>query len=349
MAYLTPNESGKKIKAGSYERLYLLYGKDTGALEPFAKKLAAKLCPPEAEVMNLHSFDARELDAMALEEAMQVLPMFAERVVVRLTGLDMEQLGKSQGDVLRKIIADIPDTTVFIIEAGGEKQYKNRKSLTDKNKRFFDNCAKYGDVIEFSFKTVSETARSIVTACEKRGSHINKQNAEYLAQICLCETAHVNKELDKLAAYAYGKEITREAIDALCIKKIETDGFSLAKNILAGNALFVFQRLGELKSQNYESTQVLAIIGMSLTDIYRARLCRSSGRTWQDCAEDFGYPKNRDFAVRNAYNDCMSVNLSRLRHTIVLLSDLELKLKTVSMTEHAKFLAVEQFAANAMA
>ena len=155
-------------------------------------------------------------------------------------------------------------------------------------------------------------------------------------------------ELEKLVSYAMGREITRETIDALCIKKIESDGFGLAKNILAGNAVFVFERLAELKAQNYESTQVLAVIGMSLTDIYRARLCRSMGGTWQDCADDFGYPKNREFAIKNAYNECMSVNVYRLRKTLIMLSDLELKLKTVSMTEQAKFLAVEQFTANAM-
>ena len=349
MAFVSPTECGKKIRAGEYERLYCLYGRDTGALEPFVKKLSRRLCPKEAEIMNLHIFDAQELDITALTEAMQVLPMFAERVVVRLTGLNMEQLGKSQGDILRKLIADIPETTVFIIEAGGEKQYKNRRSLSDKNKRFFDNCAKYGDVVEFAYKSVSETSRYIAAAAEKSGCRISKQNADYLSQICLCETAHVNMELEKLTSYCMGKEITREAIDALCIKKIETDGFNLAKNMIAGNAIFVFQRLNELKAQDYESTQVLAIIGMSLTDIYRARLCRSSGRTWQDCAEDFGYPKNREFAVKNAFNECVSVDMERLRKTILLHSELELKLKTVSMTEQAKFLAVEQFCANAMA
>ena len=111
----------------------------------------------------------------------------------------------------------------------------------------------------------------------------------------------------------------------------------------------VFQRLNELKAQNYESTQVLAIIGMSLTDIYRARLCRSAGKTWQDCAEDFGYPKNREFAIKNAFNECMSVDMEKLRKTILLHSDLELKLKTVSMNETAKFLALEQFCADSMA
>lgn len=299
--------------------------------------------------MNLHSFDAGELDVEALCDAVQVLPMFAERVVVTLSGLNMDKLAKSDADVLRRLISDIPDTTVMIIDAGGEALYKNRRSLSDKNKRFMDSCAKHGTVAEFAFKSVTDTARSIASSAEKQGCFITRQNAEYLAQMCLCETAFVNMELEKLVSYTVRGEITRETIDALCIRRTESDGFALAKNILNGSAYLVFKRLDELKAQNYESTQVAAIIGMSLTDIYRARLCRSSGRSWQDCARDFGYPKNREFAVKNAFNDCMSVSLERLRSTIVMLADLELRLKTVNMNEQAKFLELEQFAARAMA
>ncbi len=349
MPYLSPNECGKKIRAGEYDRLYCFFGRDTGALAPFAKKLAGKLCPAEAQTMNLHAFDARELDMEAFSDAVSVLPMFAERVVVTLSGLNMEQLAKSNADILRKLIADLPDTTVLIIDAGGEMQYKNRRNLSDKNKRFFDNCAKYGSVVEFAFRTVGDTARSIAASAEKRGCFISKNNAEYLAQMCLCETAFINMELDKLISYTLRGEITRETIDALCIRRIESDGFGLAKNILDGNAFFVFKRLDELKAQDYESTQVLAIIGMSLTDIYRARLCRSSGRSWQEGAKDFGYPKNREFAIKNAFGSCTSISLERIRNTISMLAELEFRLKTVTMNEQAKFLAVEQFAADAMA
>ena len=348
MAYLTQNECAAKIRAQSYERLYLFYGRDLGALEPFAKKLSGKLCPKDAQTMNLHAFDATELDIEALFDSVQVLPMLADRVVVTLSGLNMDKLNRSQGDGLRKIIADIPDTTVLIISAGGEEQYKNRKALTDKNKRFADLCAKHGAVCEFAFKSVSESAKLIEAAVKKNGCTITRKNAGYLAQLCLCETAHINMEIGKLCAYANGKEILCEDIDALCIKKIESDGFSLALSILKGNAAFVFKRLDELKAQSYEPTQILAIVNMSLTDLYRARLCRTAGKSWSECAEDFKYPKNREFAVKNAYSECGNLSLERIRNACTLLADTELKIKTVSMNSESAFLAVEQFAAAAM-
>lgn len=348
MPVLTADECAKKIRSGEYENLYLFYGRDVGALEPFAKKLAAKLCPKEAQMMNLHRFDAQNMDMEILSDSVQVLPMFAERVVVTINSLDMEQLGKTQADLLRKIISDIPETTVVIISAQGDGIYKNRRSLTDKNKRFCDLCAKHGAVVEFAYKSVSEAARSAAAAISRNGCTISKANAEYLAQLCLCETAHINSEIDKLCAYANGGEILREDIDAMCIRKIESDGYSLAINILRSNALFVFKRIDELKAQNYEPTQILSIIGMSLSDIYRAKLCRSAGKSWQDCAADFKYPKNREFAVKNAFSECSNIPVERIRKAVTLLSDTEYRMKTVSMTAADSFLTLERYAAAAM-
>ena len=324
---LSPSECGKAIKAKEYKNLYFLYGRDTGALDPFAKKLTDRLCPKEDRVMNLHSFDMSDgFDPEALADAVT----------------------RSAGDLLRSITADIPETTVLIIRAGGDKLYKSRKKLTDKNQRFAEHCAKYGACVEFSYRGVSDCAKAIISAAEREHCVISRKNAEYLAQLCLCETAHINMEMEKLCSYAYGGEIDREAIDALCVRLVESDGYTLASNILKGNALFVFKRLEELRAQNYEPTQILAVISMSLTDLYRARLARSCGRTPDDCSRDFDYGK-RDFAVRSAFEDCAGLDTDRIRRTLILLSDTELRLKTASLSTDAAHLAVEQFAANAMA
>ena len=133
------------------------------------------------------------------------------------------------------------------------------------------------------------------------------------------------------------------------MRKIESDGYALALNILRSNALFVFKRLDELKAQNYEPTQVLSIINLSLADIYRAKLARAAGMGWEQCARDFKYPKNREFAIKNAFSECANIPLERIRRVQTLLSECDYRLKSVSMNAEMSALAVEQFAASAMA
>ncbi|MBR1723661.1 MAG: DNA polymerase III subunit delta, partial [Ruminococcus sp.] len=302
-----------------------------------------------AQVMNLHSFDAENMDLEILSDSVQVIPMFAERVVVTVSGLNMDGMNKSQGDILRRILSDIPESTVVIISAGGEGLYRSKKALTAKNKSFADLCGKLGCVCEFNFRSVSEVGRSVVAALEKRGATISRRDAEYVAELCLCETAFISMEIEKLAAYANGGSLTREDIDALCIRRVDSDGYSLAVNILRGNAVFVFGRIDELKRQGYEPTPLLAIISSSLTDLYRAKLCRAAGMDYRQCAADFGYAKNREFVMKNAFSECGNIPLERLHKAVTMLADTEYKMKTRSMNTAAQYLAVEQYAAAVMA
>ena len=170
-----------------------------------------------------------------------------------------------------------------------------------------------------------------------RKHHIGRENAIH------------SKELEKLSAYAEGREVTREDIDLLCIRRIESDGYSLAINILRGNAAMVFTRLRELDVQNYEPYAIIGIIGFSLADIYRAKLARSSGRSVADVAKDFSYAKNREFAVKNAYSECGNISAERIRKTLEILSETDLMLKTRSRGKDGDMLTLEQGLARSMA
>lgn len=349
MALLTASALGKTIRENDIDSLYYFYGHDTAALESFTKRLVNKLCPADAQVMNFHKLDGKNLDFPMLTDACEALPFMAERVVVTINDLNIDAVTKDDLDDLKKILGSLGETTTVIIYATGVDLFKNKKYLTDKNKRFADFCEKHGTVCNFEYKRASDLGKSISTYLAKSGCTITKSNAEYLANLCLCDTAFISKELEKLSAYAEGREVTREDIDLLCIRRIESDGYSLAINILRGNAAMVFTRLRELDVQNYEPYAIIGIIGFSLADIYRAKLARSSGRSVEDVAKDFSYAKNREFAVKNAYSECGNISAERIRKTLEILSETDLMLKTRSRGKDGDMLTLEQGLARSMA
>lgn len=349
MAFIAANDLAKKIKAGDFDRLYYFYGHDSGALEAYVKKLIKKLCPDGDQTMNLHRFDGKKPDIAEIAGACEMLPLFAPRVVVAINDLNMDSVVKSDSDDLRKILSDLPETTAVVIYSTGVDLYKNKRSLTDKNKRFADFCAKHGSVCEFAYKRVSDMGKSIAASVKKAGCDISKQDAEYLADCCLCDTSLIGHEIEKLTAYAVNRTITREDIDALCVKRVESDGFALAINILRSNAAMVFNRVKELSDQNYEAFGILGVISFSMTDLYRAKLARSSGRSVSDCASDFKYGRNREFAVKNAYSECSNMTCERIRQSLKIFSDTDLLLKTRSSGKSGDMLVLEQAIAKAMA
>lgn len=335
----------KAINSGNVSSLYYFFGQDSAAVESFTNKLIKKLCPPDAQFMNFHKFDGKNLDIASLLDSCEAIPMFAERVVIAINDLRMEDVSKQDGDDLRKILSSLPETTTVIIYATGVDLYKNKRSLTDRNKRFCDFCAKHGAAVEFSFKSPHELGKSITAALGKSGLGISKRDSEYLAEICLCRSAFIKQELDKLTAYCMGRTertVTREDIETLCVKHIESDGYDLALNILNNNARAVFNRISELDAQNYDAYEIVSIIGFSLSDIYRAKLARSAGIGYQQAAADFGYAKNREFAVRKAYDACGNISLSKIRNTIAIFAETDIALKTRSLDTKGSMLLLEQ-------
>ena len=332
----------KDIKNGDVASLYYFYGHDSASIESYTKWLINKLCPKDAQFMNFHKFEGKGLSIPSLLDACEALHMFAERVVVAINDIKMEDLGKEDGDALRKILTKLSDTTTVIIYSTGVDLYKNKRSLTDKNKRFCDHCTKYGISCEFAFKSSGELGRSIAAALQKKGCNIDKRNAEYLAEICGCDSAYIKQEIEKLSAYAQGRSVTREDIDGLCVKHIESDGYELAVNILNNNAKYVYNRLFELAKQDYDAYEIVSIIGFSLTDIYRAKLARSAGLDYKQACVDFNYPKNREFAIKKAYQICGSISVHKIKEVLKIMSATDLTMKTTSLDKKAAMLVLEQ-------
>ena len=349
MSLLSPTTLGKEIRENNIYCVYYFYGHDVSTLEAYTNKLVKRLCPVDAQAMNLHKFDGKKLDIPALADAAQALPLFAERVVITINDLNMDSVNKDDADAVRKILKSIQDGTTVIIYATGTDLYRNKKNLTDKNKRFCDFCNKIGCVCDFTLKNTYEMGRSIAGELNKLGCSISRKNAEYLAELCLCNTAFVKQEIKKLADYSGSGEITKETIDLLCIKHVESDGYSLAMNIVRSRADLVFARLDELSQQNYEPFEILGIISFSVSDMLRAKLARSSSLNISDVVSDFDYPKNREFAVKNMYNDCANISLNRIKSILEILSDTDLTLKTHSSGKSSDMLTLEQGIARCMA
>lgn len=348
MALISPSELPKRVSAGD-ERLFFFYGRDVGNMESFTKKLLSRLVPKDAQTLNFHSFDAKEMTTEELFDAVNAVPMFSPKVCAYISGFDAANLNADDTAALTAILSDIPETTVVVICCDGEKVFRNKKALNAKNKAFADFCAKKGTACDFAYRRASDMGKYIVAELAKEGAKISNYDAQYLANLCLSDTSLVDNEIQKLAAYADGQAVTRQMIDALAVPKIESDGFALAINILRGNAQFVFNRIDELVAQRLEAVEILGTISYSITDIYRAKLARSSGKTVDDIMKDFSYPAFKKFAIENAFSDCGRISADRIRQTLLYLCETDLALKTKGFAKGGDILALEECCAKCMA
>lgn len=327
MPFVNDSQLAKSIRSGEISSLYYFYGKDVSTLEAYTKKLVAKLVKKEQEDLNLNIFSGKALNLSELADVCDALPMFAERVVVTINDLNAEELKADDINFLINILKNLQDTTTVIIYATGIDVYNGKKALTGKNKKLCDIASKMGYSCEFSYKRPSELVKPITAKVIKQGSTISKKSAEYLASQCLCNSLMINNEIDKLCDYSMGKEITNQTIDLLVSKQLDTNAFALAKAVTQFNGKLAMELLSELYDQQSEGIAILGAISMAFTDLYRARIAVNEGISQADVIKDFSY-RGRDFAVRNAFSDCRSVSVLRLRRCIKILADTDIMLKS---------------------
>ena len=327
MPFVNDSQLAKSIRSGEISSLYYFYGKDVSTLEAYTKRLVSKLVKKEQEDLNLNILSGKNLDLSQLADICDALPMFADRVVVTINDLNAEQLNAEDMKFLTSILSNLADTTTVIIYATGIDVYNGKKALVGKNKKLCDLASKVGYACEFAFKKASELVKPITAKVEKQGCTISKKSAEYLANQCLCNMLIINNEIDKLCSYSMGKEITNDTIDLLVPKQLDTNAFALARAVTHFNGKLAMELLAQLYDQQSEGIAILGAISMAFIDLYRARVAINDGVSQADVISDFSY-RGRAFAVRNAFRDCSSISVSRLRRCIKILGDTDIKLKS---------------------
>ena len=110
----------KKLKAGSPDRLYLLYGNEDYLRDYFLTQLREKCIPDGDDGFSYKRFDGPSVDARQFARALDVMPFLSERTFIELRNVDINKI--PEADKFLDLLKTIPDycTVAFIQDAGYE-------------------------------------------------------------------------------------------------------------------------------------------------------------------------------------------------------------------------------------
>lgn len=328
MALSNESDLLKLLKAEEFANLYYFYGKNIQSIETVSRQLSNKLVGKKNSDMNLHKFNGQKLDLSRLSEASEALPMDSGRICILINDLNAEDFPEKDLEFLMEILSDLPSSTTIIIYNTGIDILGRNKFPTGKNKKIIDCISKNGIICEFSTPKSNELSKRIIASFEKNNCQISKPNAEYLADLCLCNLLLINNEISKLSSYVQQGEITRESIDILVAKQLDSNAFALAKAIIGFDAKKSMQLLDELFAQRLEPIAVMAAISMSFIDLYKARIAVNLGLQVSDVMSDFGIKSNRKFAIENAFKDARKTDVKMLRKCLEILKNADISIKS---------------------
>lgn len=332
---LTEQRLGADIEAGKLARVYLLYGEEDFLIRMYTDKLT-ELCVPSdlGDVRDMNfvryslvpgaevgSKEDRPPKIDELSDFADSMPFFAERKCVLLRNFDPDALDKAGLEAYLAFIGDIPETSTVIFTRenteGDPKKYKEKLAHA-KMKQIIEAVDKNGIVCELAPFSEARLCKMAAAKAKRAGCELSDENAAFLTECVGGSLSLLQKEVEKLCAYRQSGEITREDIEALVSKRVESNVYALAGELFEGRTGGALEMLRALFVKSTDPIIIMAALSGFFVDLYRAKLGIGARKSYSDAAAAFNY-KGRAFVMRSAYERARRISEKRLGDCVAVL------------------------------
>jgi DNA polymerase-3 subunit delta len=272
------------IKEKKFSPAYYLSGEDEYRKDDALRALLDAAVDPATRDFNLDQRKGAELDGETLASLLGSPPMMAERRVVVIR--EAEGLKKDARAALEKYLAAPAHDVLLVMTAGADE----KKDLDLPNV----------EAIEIRPHTGAELPKWIAARAERLGARISPAAVELLQDAVGTDAGQLAIEIDKLAAYASGREIDEAAVTAVVGVRREETLAHLLDAVAARDVTLALSVLPGVMQQPKVSgvfivmtltTQMLAFaIAQSrggranFYDILKSGSSNVAGRSWGDAS-----------------------------------------------------------------
>ncbi len=270
----------------------------------------------EYEELNFVVF--RDMPAVGeVVDACSSVPFMSEKrlVVLKDTRLLSGKGSKEDGKELADYLERLPETSVLIMCYEGEP---------DKRRALYKRATKLGKVISNAEPKAPACVSFAMEKAKKAGAVMKKQQAELIVEIAGCDYYVIENEVDKLAVYAKGRQITEEDIKRCVSRTLEYSSFELHRLFIQKRTAEAVSLLNEILSE--ESPEALVgLLAYNFREMYKVRSMMDIGYSANRIA---GVLKSSDFIVSKRMSECRGFTSKEIRKAIGMLSETDYQKKS---------------------
>ena len=275
---------------GTPGRLYLMHGEETYLRDYYLGKLRERLLSGGMGEFNLHEIGAKDMSPHALEEAVDCLPMMAERTLVQVTDYDLFKAGEKDREEYIRILSQLPDyvCVVFLYDL---IPYKG-----DARTKLAGALKQYGTVVNFVRQDQGDLVDWVRRRFRALGKEIDSRLALELIFLCGDLMTNLIGEIEKIGAYSKQPHITRADIEAVATPQLDAVVFRMTDAVGERNFDQAMSVLGELYQMQEPPIKIMWSLGRQIRQLYSARLCLEQGKGSSYLAELWGlkpYPAEK--------------------------------------------------------
>ena len=300
---------------------YIFHGQESYLREYYLGQVRKKLVPPSFEEFNYHPLDGRDLTLQDLADAVEAMPMMAQRTLVVVSDFDLFKLRDEQREELIALLSDLPEYLCLIFVYSTVAYQPNRSM-----KKLCKAIADHVEVVDFQAADSGDLVEWIGRRFRSLGKEIDRQTAEYLIFLCGNLMTGLVPEIQKIGAYARGKRVTEQDIDAVADPVLSAEVFRLSDAVLAGNYDRAASILGDLLKMQTEHLLILGTLSSQLRRIYTARLAIDSGKDRYWLMDLWGY--SSDYPVKLLLSAAKKATRGWCAEAVKLCQELDRRLKS---------------------
>lgn len=306
--------------------LYLLWGEEDYLRESFFQEIKKRCLEDGAEDFNYHRLNGAPIDVQALSDAVDAVPFMGGHSLVEVRSFEINACREETAERLKDIVSDIPDyaTVVFILPTGIDPD--GRLALPKYLK-------KQARSIEFT----TQSHKLLINWIGKRFASFGKKIApSECERLIFLSGEHMNgliPEIEKIAAYEKGEQISADTIDKAAYHIPEARIFEMTDAIAMQRFDDAAKTLAELLQSGEHPIKTLAMMGMQMRRLYTARLAidKGLGRDFLMKVCRISYPYHADSLMRSA----QGFSLDQLKYAVALCAQADYRMKSSSEEDEA--------------
>ena len=261
------------IRSKDPGRLYFFYGEEIFLLHHYLEQLRKVIVDELTESFNYHKLTTETFDIREFADAVENLPMMAERTMVVVDEIDVFKMNESDREKMIDIFSDIPDycTVVFTYEAANFKPDKRLKKL-------WEAVNKYGELVEFAKQSQRDLITWITRHFAANGKRISPDLCAYLIDITDGTMTSLAGEISKISAFSGADEIRKSDIDAVTEPVLDAVVFQMTDMLSSGDYGAALIKLQQLLKMQEEPIAILGAIGGHFRRLSTARILLDNGK-----------------------------------------------------------------------
>ena len=317
-------ELEKELKTGKLHGLYLLYGEETFLLENCLKSIK-KIFGEKVNGINYILIDETNINEIVSDIETPAFGFEKKLIIAKATGIfkkDLKKKSKKDNDNLKEKInlyikeniKQINETCVVVfIEQNVEKC------------ELLSTIEKLGVVCNFEYQKPIQIQTRLKAIINAYKINIEMSTLMYLIECCGTDMQELINETRKLIEYTgEGNTITKEAIDKLAIKKMESIIFDLTDSLGKKNTKQAIEVLRNLILSKEPLQKILITLYNHFKKLYLTKLAIVQNK---DVTSYLDLKPNQTFLTNKYKAQAGYFKLKELRRILQEFCDLDYKYK----------------------